>query len=272
MLLVVLPSVGLLSAAMMRLPIPAGIPTRLLRQRGRRVDLATLEVDVDAALVLLGRVLQPQVAAHLLDARLDLLDVADAVVPPAHDDVEVGLAAGLGVLDARLEDILGLLDELPVQVDGVFSHTPRRVVLAKDVLAGLPVVALHVRPVFLSLFGERLGLGAVAARVRLARAVETRAALSGFLPRQVAQAVVFGLGIVVGAVIEVCSWANLLAADREEEGSHVLRSPNRVIGMLADAMAADVFSGLHFAIVTVIMRPASAPDGKDRRVVQVDFR
>lgn len=132
------------------------------------MDVAALEVDVDAPLVLLGGVLQPQLLAHLLHAGLDLLDLAGAVVPAADDDVEVRLASGLGIADARLEDLLGLLDELAVEVDGVVGHAARRVVLAEDVLGRLPVVVVHVGAVPLAFFRLRFGFGMVAAIVRLA--------------------------------------------------------------------------------------------------------
>lgn len=53
----------------------------------RRHGLAALQVDVDAARVLLGAVLEPQLAAHLLDAGLELLHVVHAVVALADDPV-----------------------------------------------------------------------------------------------------------------------------------------------------------------------------------------
>lgn len=46
-----------------------------------------LQIDVDAARIVLRRVLQPELATHLLDARLELLDVVDAVVSLADDTV-----------------------------------------------------------------------------------------------------------------------------------------------------------------------------------------
>lgn len=130
----------------------AGVSSRrLLGRRGHAADLAALEVDVDAARVVLGRVVQAQLAADLLDAGLDLLDVARAVVALADDDVQVCLPPRARVPDPRLEDVLGLLDELPVQVDGVVGHPPRRVVLPENVLGRLLVVRLHLRRVPLAL-------------------------------------------------------------------------------------------------------------------------
>lgn len=148
----------LLLASMVRLGLlvalasTAGISSgRLLGRRRHAAHLAALEVDVDAAGVVLGGVVQAQLAADLLDAGLDLLDVPRAVVALADDNVQVGLPAGAGVADARLQDVLGLLDKLPVQVDGVVGYAARRVVLAEDVLGRLLVVRLHLRRVPLAL-------------------------------------------------------------------------------------------------------------------------
>lgn len=57
--------------------------------------------------------------------------------------VKMCLTVGAGVSDALLEDILGFLDELTVQIDGVALDPPRRIVLAKDEVGGLLVVLLH---------------------------------------------------------------------------------------------------------------------------------
>ena len=148
--------------------VAALVTGRLLRQRGRDgADLSAGEVDVEAALVLLDGVVDAHVAAHGLDGRADLAHVADAVVALADDDVQVGLAAGAGVADARAQDRLGLVDELAVQVDRVARHAARRVVLAEDELRGLLVVRVLLRRVPLALVGQRLGPGAVAALVGL---------------------------------------------------------------------------------------------------------
>lgn len=83
--------------------------------------------------------------------------------------MEVSLPVFLGVSDAPLEDVLGLLDELPVQVDGVVGDAPHGVVLPEDVLAGLAVVLVHLGRVPLALVAQLLGFGPVAALVRLVR-------------------------------------------------------------------------------------------------------
>lgn len=131
------------------------------------------QVDVDAALVLLGGVVEAELAAEALDAGLELLHAAGRVVALADDDVQMGLACGLGVADARLEDLPGLVDVLAVQVDGVVGDAARRVVLAEDEL-GRPPVVLGLPPLVpLALLRERLGLGAVAAFIRLVRLSRT---------------------------------------------------------------------------------------------------
>ena len=83
--------------------------------------------------------------------------------------VQVRLPLGAGLADAGLEDVLGLLDELAVQVDGVLAHAPRRVVLPEDVLARLLVVLRHPRPVRLALVAQLLRPRPVPALVRLPR-------------------------------------------------------------------------------------------------------
>lgn len=71
----------------------------------------------------------------------------------------------LGVLDPFFQDLLSLLDELSVQIDGVCLNTPAGVILTEDELRRLSVVLLHLAAVCLSLLGELLGAGAIAARV-----------------------------------------------------------------------------------------------------------
>lgn len=60
---------------------------RGLRRRRHLPDLAALQIDKDPALILLGLVVQAELPANLLDARLDLLHVSRAVVPLADNDV-----------------------------------------------------------------------------------------------------------------------------------------------------------------------------------------
>lgn len=128
-------------------------------------DLAALQIDVHTALVLLGGVLQAQLLADLLDARLDLLHVVRRVIALADNDVEMGLASCLRVSDASLENILGLLHKLSVQVNRVIGNAVRSVVSAEDVLGRLFVVLLHFGGVLLALVAQLLGFGAVAVMV-----------------------------------------------------------------------------------------------------------
>lgn len=116
------------------------IAVRLGRKWRRGFHAAACQVDVDAALVLLGGIVETQSATDLLDPRLQLLHVARRVIPPADDDVQVGLPRVLGVADAGFEDLLGLLDVQAVEVDGVVGYAPWRVVLAEDELGRLLVV------------------------------------------------------------------------------------------------------------------------------------
>jgi hypothetical protein len=112
----------------------------LSRQRRRSVDATASQVDIDAALVLLGGIVETQLLAQLLNPRLQLLDMASRVIPLADNDMQMRLAGGLGIADALLEDVLGLLDKLAVEVDGVLGDAAGRVVLAEDEFGGLLVV------------------------------------------------------------------------------------------------------------------------------------
>lgn len=67
--------------------------------------------------------------------------------------------------DTLLQDLLGLLDVLPVQVDGVGVDAARRVVLAEDVRRRLPVVGVCGGAVAFALFGELVRRRAVAGSV-----------------------------------------------------------------------------------------------------------
>lgn len=172
-----------------------------------QMGLAAGQVDVDAAGVVFGAELQAQIAANLLAARLELLDVAGRVVAFADDDVQVRLAVLLGVADALLEDVLGLLDELAVQVQLVAGHAVLGVVLAEDEFGGLLVVFVHLRGVLLARLGEFVGFRAVAGLVGLVRAVEAVLALLALVAGEVAQAVILVLdvfGALVIFVVESC--------------------------------------------------------------------
>jgi len=154
LLAIMLRTMWLLVTLLMTAAVPALVTAGLLRQRRRRADLPTGQIDVHPPLVRLGGIVEAHLPAHLLDAGLDPLHVAGAVVAPAHDDMQMPLAPGLGVADACLEDVLGLLDVLPVQVDGVAGYASLRVVLPEDELGRLLVVSVLLRRVPLALVRE----------------------------------------------------------------------------------------------------------------------
>jgi hypothetical protein len=151
MVLLVMRLLVVLLLVMPTTAIPSLISRRLRGQRWRRFNPPASQVDIDAALVLLGGIVKPQLLAQTLDAGLDLLHVARRVVPLADNDMQVILTGALGVADALLEDILGLLDELAVQVNGVLGDATGCVVLAEDELGGLLVV-LGLLPLMLLAF------------------------------------------------------------------------------------------------------------------------
>ena len=75
----------------------------------------------------------------------------------------------LSVLDPLFQDLLRLLDELPVEIDRVGRDTSIGVVLAEDELRGLLVVLLHLAAVGLSFLRELLGAGSITARIGVLR-------------------------------------------------------------------------------------------------------
>jgi hypothetical protein len=79
--------------------------------------------------------------------------------------MQMVLPMRLGVLDPLFQDLLRLLDELPVQIDRVGRDTPIGVVLTEDEFRSLLVILLHLAAVGLSLLGELLGAGAITAGV-----------------------------------------------------------------------------------------------------------
>lgn len=91
--------------------------------------------------------------------------------------MKVILPMRLGILDPLFQDLLSLLNELPVQIDSVCLDAPASIVLAEDKLRRLSVIFLHLAAVCLSLLGELLGAGAIAARVGILRLVRVLAVL-----------------------------------------------------------------------------------------------
>jgi hypothetical protein len=176
---------------MLRLVLVAVVEVRHLR----RSIAGGLQLNVHATLVVLSVVLQSEFAADLLDARLDLLHVVHRVVSLADDHVQVRLAVLLGVADALLEDLLGLLDELAVQVDGVAVDFADGVVLAEDELGGLLVVLVGFGGVRLALLRQLFRPGAVAALVGLLGLRSEMLVLTLLFTSEVTEAVIFLFGI-----------------------------------------------------------------------------
>lgn len=83
--------------------------------------------------------------------------------------MQVVLAVRLGVADALFQNLLGLLNELTVQVNGVFRDASAGVILTEDELRRLSVVLFHLATMRLALFGELLRSRAITARVGFLR-------------------------------------------------------------------------------------------------------
>jgi hypothetical protein len=140
--------------------------------------LAAGQVDVNSTLILLGSVRESQLLTQLLNARLNLLHMADGMIALADDDVQMGLALLLRGANPRAHNLLGLLDELAVQVNGVVRDPARGVVLAEYEFAGLPVVVVGFGRVLLCFDTEIVGAPAVAALICLLRLVRDLLALA----------------------------------------------------------------------------------------------
>jgi hypothetical protein len=147
--------------------IPAVVTPGLGGQRRRRLHPPTLQININAPFIILGGIVQPSLPTHPLHPRLQLLDVPRRVVSLADNDMQVRLPGGLGVADALLEDVLGLLDKLAVQVDGVLGDAAGAVVLPEDELRGLLVVLGLFLLVTLAFVRELLSACAVATFIGL---------------------------------------------------------------------------------------------------------
>lgn len=175
--------------------------TMVLATLRREDRLAALEVDQDTTRVMLvRRIVEPHLATELLDSGLELLDAALAVVALADNGVDVRLAAVAVGAHAHLEDALGLLDELAVEVNLVLVDAARGIVGAEDKVGRLLVVGVYLGVVVLALVGELLGGGAVAVAVGLLGAIEARPPLLGLGPGQIAETVVLALRLVIVVV------------------------------------------------------------------------
>lgn len=163
----------LLTAMLLSGVSPAAVARCHMGRRRHFIDATALEINKDSTFVLLGAVLQTQLAAYLLDARLDLLHVVSAVVALADNDVQMALVLLAGDFDALLKYVLCFFDEETVQVDCVAGDASFGIVLPEDKVAGLPVVLLHLLRVLFSFLRQLVGGGAVAGLVGLVRAVKT---------------------------------------------------------------------------------------------------
>lgn len=183
----------------LRLVLLAVIEGRHLRWA---VAAVLFQVDVDAALVMFGVVLQSKFAADRLDTRLELLHMASTVVSFADNHVQVRLAVLSGVADALLENLLCFFDELAVEIDGVGVDLAHGVVFTENELGGLSVVVVGFGGVRLALVRQVFGSCAVAALVGLLRARGERLVLTLLFTSEVAQAVILVLGVYGCAVVE----------------------------------------------------------------------
>ena len=164
------------------------------------MNITTLQVHKDSALVLLRAVLQSQFAAHLLDSRLDLLDVIPAVVAFAHNDVQMAFSSLSRNPDPLFQNILGFFYEQAVEVNGVARDSALGVVFPEDVVARLTVVLVHLRGVGFAFFGQLVGSRSITGLVGLVGFVETGGSLSCFLARKISETIVLGFGIGGGVV------------------------------------------------------------------------
>lgn len=170
----------------------------------RWLGLGAGQINVHATLVLLGVVLEAKLTADIFDGGLDLLDVIGRVVSFADNDVKMSLAVLLGVLDALGDYLLGLLDELAVQVNRVRVHAANGIVLAEDVVRGLLVVVVCFGGVLLGLGRHFVGSRAVSALVGLASLGGIVLVLRLFFAGEITQTVV--LGLCVGRLLVVEGW------------------------------------------------------------------
>lgn len=86
-----------------------------------------------------------------------------------HIHVQMCLSMLLSVADAALENVLGLFNELAVQVNSVVGHAVGGVVLPEDEVACLLIVLVHLSRVPLTLIAQLFGLGAIAPLISLVR-------------------------------------------------------------------------------------------------------
>lgn len=189
---------------------------------GTHINLSTGQVDVNPPLIRLGVILQSELLTDLFDPRLNLLYVPWTMIPLADDNMQMILSSAPCIFDSLLQDILSLLHELSVQIDGICWHAIGRIVLAKNEIGGLLIVLRHLLSVRLSFIGELFCCCAVAGIVGLFGAFEAGAAFGGFLTGEVAEAVVFLFGFVGGVVVEC--WGGLALGGASFYGTERMRT------------------------------------------------
>ncbi len=196
---------------------------RMLRRGRHTVHGAALEVYVNTTLIFFGLILQSKVAADLFDPGFNLLHMIAAVIPLAHNDMQVIFASTSRSFDALLKHILSFLNKQTVQVDGIVLHTAIGVVLKEDEVPRLTVVLLHFRSMLFPFLGQFMCACAIARFIGLVCAIEARASLRCFLTGEITETIVLCFGVVVG-VIE--GWEVLVRFVTVESGSTHTYSAN----------------------------------------------
>jgi len=169
---------------------------------GRWNGCSTSEVDVHSTFVLLGVVLKALLLADLLNTRFDLLNMVDRMIALADNDMQVGLAGTLCVLDSLFQNLFGLFNELTVKIDGITIDSAYSIVLAEDELGSLSVVVVCLLSMFLGLLREIVSSTSISTRVCFLRFGREVLALAVFLSRKVSQSVVLGFGVTRLLVVE----------------------------------------------------------------------
>lgn len=121
--------------------LPSMLPTMLPQRRHNR--RSPLQIDIHPPLILLRRILQPQLATNLLHLRLNLLNMINTMVPLPHNHMQMILSLLLRISDPLLQYPFCFFYELPVEINGVVCDAAGRVVFAEYVVGGLVVVGVH---------------------------------------------------------------------------------------------------------------------------------
>jgi hypothetical protein len=114
--------------------------------------------------------------------------------------MQMRLSPRLCSLNPLLQRILRLFHKQPMQIYRILRHSAIGIVCAKNEVGSLLIVRVHLARMFLALERQFMRAGTIASLIGLTRAVEARGTLCGFFTRKVAEAVVFGFG-VVGRVV-----------------------------------------------------------------------